>query len=109
MNMPALLQRCLYFFVLLPSFLGAQVFDDFSDGELLSNPEWTGDHQVFKVNGSYQLQLNDEAAGNSSLYTPVSIIEEMEWRCWVRLAFSPSSNNHSRIYLLAESPDTSGV
>ncbi|MEN8225088.1 MAG: lamin tail domain-containing protein, partial [Bacteroidota bacterium] len=79
----------------------AQLVEDFSDGEIYSNPEWTGDVGLFRVNDDMQLQLDDNAAGSACLFTPLSLMEEMEWRCWTREAFSPSGNNNSRIYLFA--------
>src|SRR5210317_1079313 len=99
MNILTLIKRCIVLFVFTPVLLSAQVYDDFSDGELLHDPVWAGDLQLFRVNNSLQLQLDDGGAGKASLFTPIQIIEEMEWQCWVRLSFSPSSNNNSRIYL----------
>ena len=103
-----MLKRFILLIVLLPSAATGQVEDDFSDGEINQNPGWTGDTQLFTVNNYKQLQLNDAAAGNASLFTAIDTRDTMEWQFWIRQAFSPSANNYSRVYLMAENADTSG-
>lgn len=92
------------FFVVMwfPFLLLAQVSDDFSDGNFSENPAWTGDQNKFIVNNNFQLQLYDTIAGSSSLSTANSYEGETEWRCYIRLAFSPSSNNFARFYLISD-------
>ena len=82
-----------------------QVVDDFSDGELLNNPGWQGDLDLFRVNEDLQLQLDAEGAGSAFLTTALNSYEKMEWRFWLRLKFSPSGNNNARLYLFAEGQD----
>jgi len=101
MNMPTLIKRWFYTIVLLPCIAVGQLTDDFSDGDFTFNPAWGGDTQAFQVNSSYQLQLDDNGEGSASLFTPMQLFDEMEWRCWSRLSFSPSGNNYARIYLSA--------
>ena len=103
-----MIERLIFFIVLIPMMSYGQVEDDFSDGEIHQNPEWTGDTQLFSVNNYLQLQLNDAAAGIASLFTAIETRDTMEWQIWIRQAFSPSANNHARVYLLAENADTSG-
>jgi hypothetical protein len=87
----------------LPSF--GQFTDDFSDGNITANPEWTGNTAVFIVNPSLQLQLNDVVDGQSVLSTSHPSVSlsaaDMEWQIWVKQTFSGSDNNQSRIYLSA--------
>jgi len=104
MNMPVLIKRWIYAIVLLPCVALGQLTDNFSDGDFTFNPTWDGDSQAFLVNSNYQLQLDASEEGGASLFTPMQLLEEMEWRSWSRLSFSPSGNNHARIYLSAE-PD----
>lgn len=92
----------LFFF---PVFSFAQLFDDFSDGDFTQNPEWTGNTGQFTINASSQLQLNAAAEGLSVLTTTFNGDGFLEWRMWVRLNFSPSDNNHAKIYLLADNPN----
>jgi hypothetical protein len=81
-----------------------QMTDDFSDGDFTSSPSWSGDTGLFIVNGDRQLQLNATGSGECFLSVPCLSQETMEWDLWVRLSFSPSSNNYSRIYLEADQP-----
>jgi hypothetical protein len=85
----------------LPSF--SQFADDFSDGDFTQNPAWTGNTDKFIVNAEGQLQLNDNASGQSILSTsfPSASLDNREWRIWVRQNFAGSDNNQSRIYLAA--------
>ena len=81
----------------------AQTQDDFEDGDYTQNPSWSGDHQFFKVNSYNQLQINDTNENISYLSTENSMAQNAEWRLWVKLAFSPSSNNYARYYLVSNS------
>jgi hypothetical protein len=83
----------------------AQINDNFSDGDFSQNPPWAGDTGMFKINADLILQLNDDKAGESVLYTNNSLGIDCEWRFWVKLSFSPSANNNARIYLLSENDD----
>lgn len=89
-------------------FAGAQVKDDFSDGDFTSNPGWSGTTTNFQVNSSKQLQLNATAAGIASLSTPDTLIYNTEWNFYVRLAFSPSGSNFMRFYLVSDKADLTG-
>jgi hypothetical protein len=96
----------LFFFLLwFPVLVFAQVSDDFSDGNFTENPVWTGDQNKFIINDNFQLQLLDTAAGTAQLSTANLHTGESEWRCYIRLAFSPSSNNYARFYLMSNQQD----
>ena len=84
-----------------PLLLNAQVTDDFEDGDFTQNPVWTGTENVFKINDNKQLQLNDSEEREAFLVTSNAMLSNTEWRFWVKLSFSPSSNNNARIYLLS--------
>ena len=95
------------YLLLCPILVFTQVSDDFSDGNFILNPEWTGNQDKFVVNDDLILQLKDSDAGLSVLTTPNSIAINCEWRIWVKLSFSPSSNNNARIYLITDNADIS--
>lgn len=99
---------CLIIVLLIPLFIFAQFNDNFSDGDFTQNPTWTGDTELFSVE-NFQLRLNS-ATGNDStfLVTPSNVINDTEWNFWVRLAFTPSDNNHPRIYLVSNSSNLKG-
>lgn len=81
----------------------AQVTDDFSDGNLMSNPSWTGDTAKYTVNASLQLQLNSTGTDSSCLsVTNTASLNNCEWNFWIRLNFSPSSSNNGRVYLVSD-------
>lgn len=83
----------------------AQVFDNFSDGDLSANPAWQGEPTEFKVNTALELQLNGPDAGTSSLYLPTVIADSAVWELYFRLEFDPSASNRLRIVLQSDSSD----
>ena len=90
---------------LLTISLQGQFHDDFSDGNFSENPEWEGDTRQFVVNGAQQLQLSGNESGKARLMTANPFREEeMEWRFFVKLSFSPSGNNNARVHLVANQP-----
>ncbi len=94
-----------FFLLLLPFFLTAQVFDDFSDGDFTQNPPWHGNTDHFVVNADFILQLNSEGENTSVLTTAFVAVAPMEWRFKIKLAFSPSTNNYARFYLASDAVD----
>ena len=86
-----------------------QIQEDFTDGDFSYNPEWIGSTSNFSINSSNQLQSYNTIASSSFLTTlhNLTSIENKEWRFWVKLAFSPSSNNNTRIYLTSDNSDLS--
>ena len=96
-----------FFFWLSVPFVNAQVLDDFTDGEFSSNPTWTGNSNVFIVNSSQQLQLNNVNAATSYLSIPhgLSNLQNHEWHFWLKQNFSPSSSNFGKVYLSADNND----
>jgi len=103
-----MLKRVILLIVFLPVLVNGQMEDDFGDGDFGHDPPWSGDAHLFIVNNYAQLQLDDVLAGEASLFTPVEIADTMEWQFWIRQSFSPSANNHSRVYLMAKQADYSG-
>ncbi|TVR41715.1 MAG: hypothetical protein EA394_05420 [Bacteroidia bacterium] len=96
-------------FVLLfvPMIISAQFVDDFSNGNFTEDPPWVGDHELFVVDNG-MLRLFDDDAGMAWLSTESQIIINTQWDFWVRMAFTPSDNNHSRVYLASNEADLSG-
>ncbi len=88
----------------------AQVTENFSDGDFTSNPTWSGDAAEFTVNTSNQLQLNATVAGASYLSTAATFtsLNNMEWRCYVKQTFPPSSSNYGRVYLASDQANLEG-
>lgn len=87
--------------------------DGFEDGNLTSNPTWTGDtmdFDIIAVNGNYLLQLQAADAGSSYL-TASTKITEGYWDFYIDLdGFNPSNNNQAFIYIISDTQDlTSSV
>ena len=85
--------------------LMAQINDDFLDGNFSADPPWIGNSENFIINTYLQLQLNAASEGESFLSTPSTELNETEWRFWIKLSFSPSSNNNARVYLTSDQAD----
>jgi hypothetical protein len=86
----------------------AQWSDDFSDGNYSTSPSWTGDTAEFRVNQSFQLQLNAPAvSGLAYVSTSSSIGYKASWTFLVKMEFNPSSSNYARVYLMADQADLS--
>jgi Lamin Tail Domain len=82
----------------------SQINDDFSDGDFSAGPPWFGDSSKFIINTSFSLQSQGEAISETiSLWTHSDKLENQIWEFWVQTHFSPSSSNHARIYLAADS------
>lgn len=97
------------FLLLLPLTSFCQVSDDFSDGNFTNNPAWTGDTGKFEVNTSHQLHLKTTGADTAILCTANSLIENTEWRFWIKLSFATSANNNARVYLVSDQQDIAGL
>lgn len=97
----------LLIFLFFPLWAVAQFADNFGDGNFTSNPPWVGDADIFIVESGV-LRLNDTQAGQSYLATQSHIALETQWDFWVRLAFTPSNNNHPKIYLVSDAQNLKG-
>ena len=89
----------LLLFIIPPFLAQAQLKDDFSDGDFINNPTWSGSTDDFTVNSSGQLQLNAQQSGQSFLHTPLSIPDSTFWEFYVKMDFAPSTSNLLLIYL----------
>ncbi len=87
----------------------AQLQEDFSDGELLNNPTWSGELSLFQVNANLELQSNGPSANDVlHISTSSSDIDDTEWRLKMDYAFAPSTSNQIRIYLVSDQADLEG-
>ncbi|MCS7297562.1 MAG: lamin tail domain-containing protein, partial [Bacteroidia bacterium] len=84
------------------SFVWAQLQDDFSDGDFTTNPTWSGTDANWSITPDQRLRSNGPAA-SATLYlsTPNTLINDVEWRFWVRVNFNPSASNFVRVYLVS--------
>ena len=82
--------------------VSGQVVDNFEDMDFLNNPSWVGDTGQFIINKTHQLQLKSAGTDTSYLSTRNTLIENTEWRFWVKLSFNTSANNYARVYLASD-------
>ncbi len=105
------MRKILFLFIcviLFQDFTKAQFTDNFTDGDFTSNRTWTGDDALYKVNSSFQLQLNATGTDTAVLSATNSMLPDMEWSFWIKLAFAPSANNLARVYLCSSNADLKG-
>lgn len=91
--------------IFIPISVNAQFQEDFSDGDFLTSPTWSGNVEDFAINMANELQLQAmNISGNqvSYLSTLVMTADSTVWEFFVRLDFSPSGENFARIYLSAD-------
>ena len=86
--------------------LNSQISDSFSDGNFSHEPHWTGDIGNFIINDSLQLQLYDNQANKSDLFTAFHNTQQTTtWELLCSLNFEPSASNRLSIILMADQPD----
>ncbi|MCT4623834.1 MAG: lamin tail domain-containing protein [Schleiferiaceae bacterium] len=77
--------------------------DRFGDLDLSSNPTWHGDTSDFQVTNDSLLRLSAPPVSSSKLiYTPSTAAWEGSWEFEIRYLFNPSTNNYSRVYIVAD-------
>jgi len=103
------MKKFVVFFSLSLSFFFSfsQIFEHFLDDNF---PNWVGNRELFTVNVHHQLQLNATEDGTAylSLHTP-QFQDVWEWNFYIRLNFSPSNNNFSRVYLTSNTTDLTSM
>ena len=96
----------LFLFVIAMDSSFAQIYDDFSDGDFRTAPEWKGDLPDFIINDKFQLQLDAAEAGNSKIYIKYRQLDSMQWDFYFKMDFSPSNSNKLKVYLNIDSINT---
>lgn len=86
-----------------------QVSDDFSDGNITSNPVWSGNTSQFYVNAAKQLQTSSSTIAQTvSLVTANVLVLNAKWEFFIQMNFDPSTSNQARIYLISDNQDLKG-
>ena len=99
--------RITFFLLLIWQASFSQWSDDFTDGDFISDPPWSGDAADFVIE-SNTLRLNAPPVSSSSgLFTESNIIEEATWQFGLKMTFNPSSNNYARIFIAIDKVDIS--
>lgn len=101
-----LLKKCFLFFCLLPSFLIAQVNDDFSDGDFNTGTVWSGDAADWVV-VSGELRSNGPAITPTQIYlsTPSATSSDAQWEFYVNPKCATSGGNYMVVALMSDQAD----
>ncbi len=95
--------------ILVTIVTNAQFSDDFTDGDFVASPPWTGMDVNFEVNASNQLHLIAPAVSDTSYLAVFSTIaDDVTWDFWLEMDFNPSSGNNSRLYLMSDQSNLKG-
>lgn len=87
----------------------AQFTDNFSDGDFISNPAWTGDVGEFNISGG-MLRSDGPNLVSQKLYlqTPSTKMADAEWSFLVDLDFNPTATTFTRVYLVSNQSNLEG-
>lgn len=92
--------------------VSAQVSDDFSDGDFLTNPSWTGDTGLWKVDtleANLALQSDGQAQSDTLFLSTPSAVSVGTWSFrFAHREANLSNFNGARIYLVADSDQLRG-
>ncbi|MDG1477825.1 MAG: lamin tail domain-containing protein [Vicingaceae bacterium] len=79
----------------------AQFVDDFSDGDFINNPTWSGDAGLFTVTAG-ELNSQNTGANNYYLSTPSTLAVNAQWDFFFNMQFSTSGANYVDVYLMSD-------
>jgi len=97
------MSRFFIIIILFPVVCSAQISESFSDGNFTTSPVWRGTTEKFTVDENLFLQLSAPAEESEAwLFTESKAIEQAQWSVRIVMGFNPSSNNLTRIYLVAD-------
>jgi len=89
--------------------LFAQFTDDFSDGDFVSDPRWSGHDSKFIIESTKLSLKAPPATDNAYLSTASRAINDATWEFLIHLDFNPSASNFARVYLVSDQPNLSGA
>lgn len=99
----------IFLFLCVSLTASAQFTDDFSDGDFVRGPSWTGDSIFWQVtDGKLQSRVPaEDQPGSSSFYlsTASARVTGTLWEFWMQLHFNPSSRNYVEVYLASDRED----
>ncbi|MDN4166104.1 Ig-like domain-containing protein [Cytophagales bacterium LB-30] len=99
------MKKILFLLFWFPLIVSAQLRDNFSDGDFLTNPTWGGQTEFFRVSNGLLQSQGPASTAKIYLSTASQQINETEWRFLVDLQFEPSGSNQVRVYLSSDQAD----
>lgn len=79
----------------------AQLSENFSDGDFITNPVWSGSNTLFTITAG-ELNSQSPTAANYYLSTPSTLAANAEFIFDVNLKFATSGSNYVDVYLLSD-------
>lgn len=94
-------QILLFFALLLPVSLSAQLIECFDGPQIDTHYPWQGDLDRFVINENKELQLSDyrERSSTALLYIESSRIQDNEWSFRARIEQKSTAKNYLKVYL----------
>ncbi|MGG9970720.1 lamin tail domain-containing protein [Ferruginibacter sp. SUN002] len=88
----------------------AQFTENFTDGDITTNPAWVTGNAADWVVTAGQLQSNNTTASSSFyLSTPSILATTAQWEFYTKLTFNTSSTNYVDVFLIASATDLSAT
>ncbi len=98
----------LFIMLLLYSHLvGAQLNEEFSDGEFSSNPSWSGSNAGTDFTIVNNRLRSNSGIASSSFFLSTASTRSMntQWEFWINIQFNPSGSNYVDVYLNSDKAD----
>lgn len=95
----------LFFMILVPLYINAQINESFTDGDFTQSPEWTGHAPNFTVNSSFELQSKATSTSVSWLFTASTSFSDAVWQCRIKINYPTSSSNYALFYVISDTDD----
>lgn len=95
----------LFFMILVPLYINAQINESFTDGDFTHSPEWSGHGSNFTINSSFQLQSKATSTSVSWLFTSSKAFSDAVWQCRIKINYPTSSSNYALFYVISDTDD----
>ncbi|MBC8052065.1 MAG: lamin tail domain-containing protein [Sphingobacteriaceae bacterium] len=94
----------LFSLILWANFAFSQLNESFNDGNLTSNPGWSGSNAANDFTVITEQLRSNSGTANSNFYlsTPNALGNNCKWEFWVNLQFNPSGANYVDVYLSSD-------
>ncbi len=87
--------------------VGAQLNEEFSDGDFSSNPSWSGSNAGTDFTIINNRLRSNSGIASSSFFLSTASTKAMntQWEFWINIQFNPSGSNYVDVYLNSDKAD----